>query len=95
MLLIPKFLFRDTTVSSTMRFGTTAARGYKGSSSTNPTKLNEQASILLIYNNKLYIGNCSNQFFVFELDNRTDRALRSFGSYPSSLFYDNRIYTFM
>jgi DNA-binding beta-propeller fold protein YncE len=87
---IVKFLFADITNPYTMPFGITVAGGCNGSSTTNQTLLNAQADVMLGSNNTMYVADGSNQLLLFNLNNRTGRALRSFGSWPTFLFYDNR-----
>ncbi|CAF2813417.1 unnamed protein product [Rotaria sp. Silwood2] len=83
------FVFDNTTLLP-MSFGVTIAGGCNGNSSTNQTILSAQADILLGYNNTLYVGDNTNQLYMFHLNNRTGQALRSFGSWPSFLVLDNK-----
>ncbi len=80
----------DTTISSPMLLGITVAGGCSGSSSTNQTLLNTPSDVTLGSNNALYIGDNSYQLYLFQLGNRTGRSLKSFPSWPSFMFYDNR-----
>lgn len=79
----------DITDSSKMPFGITVAGGCNGSSSTNQTLLNAPTGILLDYQNNLYVGDNSNQFYVFYPNNRTGQLLRSFSHWPTFLALDN------
>jgi DNA-binding beta-propeller fold protein YncE len=80
-------LFTDSTAT---HFGVTVAGACNISSSTNPTVLNSQSDVMLDYSNNLYTGDNSFRLFIFELNNFTGRALRSFPNWPAFLFYDNR-----
>jgi DNA-binding beta-propeller fold protein YncE len=73
-----------------MRLGITVAGGCNGSSSTNQTLLNSPSDVTLGSNNALYTGDNSCQLYLFQLGNRTGRALKSFSSWPSFIFYDYR-----
>jgi sugar lactone lactonase YvrE len=73
-----------------MPFGITVAGGCNGNASTNQTILNKPGGVSLGYNNTLYVGDNSSQLFLFELNNRTGRGLRSFDSWAIFLFLDNR-----
>ena len=73
-----------------MHFGVTVAGGCNGSSTTNQTTLDWQAGITLDQNNMLYVADYSYKLIMFGENNRTGRVLRSFSSWPTFLFYDNR-----
>ncbi|CAF0866509.1 unnamed protein product [Rotaria sp. Silwood1] len=80
----------DNTTLLPMPFGVTIAGACNGSSSTNQTLLSAPADILLGYNNTLYVGDNTNQFFIFNLNNRTGQVLKSYSNWPSFLTLDNR-----
>ncbi|CAF3800152.1 unnamed protein product [Rotaria sordida] len=80
----------DYTTLVPMSFGVTVAGGCNGTSSTNQTTLNGPTGILLDYNNTLYVGDSTNQLFMFNPNNRTGHALRNFSSWTGYLSLDNR-----
>lgn len=82
--------FAGSASASSMAYGATAAGSCNVSSTTNQTTLTAQAGIRLDYQNRLYVADGTNQLLMFEPNNRTARALRSYSSWPTYLFYDNR-----
>jgi DNA-binding beta-propeller fold protein YncE len=73
-----------------MPFGTTVAGACNGTASGNQTILSSPAGVLLDYNNTLYTGDSNNRLLVFTLNNLTGQVLRTFGSWPTFFFLDNR-----
>jgi hypothetical protein len=72
-----------------MPFGITVAGGCNGSTSTNQTQLNNQAKIILGYNNTLYVVDKSWRLLVFDLNTRAGSVLRTFNNYPAFVALDS------
>lgn len=76
-------------IASSIGAGTTFAGGCNGSSSTTATLLSDPADVMLGPNNTMYVADGSHALYVFNLNNRTGRIVRTFPDWPAFLFFDN------
>ncbi len=80
LVIVYKFLFLGTIITSVVTFGINVARICNETTSTSQTTLNSPRDIILFKNNTLFVADGSNHIFAFQLDNRTARTVKTFDS---------------
>ncbi|CAF0855149.1 unnamed protein product [Adineta ricciae] len=80
----------DDTSDLGSTFGITVIGSCIGNLSTDQTFLASQSDITIDGNNTIYVGDNSNRMMSFAQNNCTARVLKSFSSWPTFAFYDNK-----
>ena len=83
--------FTDANVSSTMLIGATVAGQCDDGLNTNYTAILEPWDVLVVGGSKtLYVADSVHRLLAFAPGTRTSQSLRSFPSWPTILYFDNR-----
>jgi len=90
LVIIYKFLFLGTIITSVATFGITIAGISNETTSTSQTTLSSPRDIIQFNNSTLFVADGSNHIFAFQPNNRTARTVKTFDNWVGQFRYDNK-----